>query len=87
MPLNRQVHSRPARAVAWASTDITRWMREQIAAAGGDPSSVPDEEFRFIRLRELKRRVGLGHSSIYRKIAAGEFPRSVTLGGSRREAA
>jgi hypothetical protein len=57
-------------------------MRAQVAAAGGDPSIVPDEPFHFIRLKELTRRVGLGHSSIYRKMAAGEFPRPVLLGGA-----
>lgn len=33
----------------------------------------------FLRLPEVKRRVGLSRSEIYRKIKAGEFPRPVKL--------
>lgn len=77
-----QIHPRPARAVAWASTDVIAWMRARVAAAGGDPAAVPDEPFHFVRLRELKRRVGLSSSTIYVKMAAGEFPRAIALGGA-----
>ena len=42
-----------ARAVAWPSTAITQWQREVIAAAGGDPSIVPEAPFKFLRLTTL----------------------------------
>jgi prophage regulatory protein len=34
---------------------------------------------RYIRLREVSKRLGVGHSTIYRMIAAGEFPRQLKL--------
>jgi len=36
---------------------------------------------RLIRLPEVKHRVGLGRSTIYRWMAEGRFPRPVRLGG------
>lgn len=48
----------------------------------------PDQEVpskpairRFIRLREVLHRTGLGRSTIYRWMNEGRFPRSVHLGG------
>ena len=35
---------------------------------------------RFLRIAEVKHQVGLGRSSIYRKIKCGEFPAPVPLG-------
>jgi predicted DNA-binding transcriptional regulator AlpA len=55
-------------------------MRDRVVQAGGDPSLVPDEDFRFLRLREVEARVGLRRSSLYRRIAAKEFPAPVLLG-------
>lgn len=37
---------------------------------------------RVLRLREVTRRVGLHTATIYRRIAAGEFPAQVSLGGN-----
>ena len=34
----------------------------------------------FLRLREVKTRVGLGKSAIYKRMNAGVFPRHVKLG-------
>jgi len=36
---------------------------------------------RFMRLTEVIRDTGLGRSSIYKRIAEGEFPKPVPLGG------
>jgi prophage regulatory protein len=36
---------------------------------------------RLIRLPEVRRRVGLGRSTIYRWMAEGKFPKPVQLGG------
>jgi prophage regulatory protein len=38
---------------------------------------------RLIRLREVRRRVGLGASTVYRYLAAGKFPRPIEIGGGR----
>ena len=37
-------------------------------------------EDRFLRLHEVLRLTGLSRSSLYRKVSAGEFPASVSLG-------
>ncbi|MEC8925775.1 MAG: AlpA family transcriptional regulator [Pseudomonadota bacterium] len=36
---------------------------------------------RLLRLNEVKAKVGLSRSSIYRRIESKEFPRPVSLGG------
>ena len=38
---------------------------------------------RVIRLGEVEYRTGLARSTIYRRIAQGEFPKSIPLGSSR----
>ena len=38
---------------------------------------------RIIKLPEVKHLSGLGRSSIYRMVAEGKFPASVSLGGGR----
>jgi predicted DNA-binding transcriptional regulator AlpA len=68
------------RAVGWPSPLIESWLRERIAATGGDPTIVPQEEFRFLRMEECERRTGLARSSIYRRIQQGTFPAPVPLG-------
>ncbi|RUO71648.1 helix-turn-helix transcriptional regulator [Idiomarina ramblicola] len=36
---------------------------------------------RVIRLNEVKDKIGLSRSTIYRRIANGEFPKPILLGG------
>lgn len=67
------------RAVAWSSTAVTKWMRDRIAAAGGDPSEIPDEPVAFWRLPTVVSRTGLSRPSIYRLVSLGQFPRGVPL--------
>lgn len=38
---------------------------------------------RFVRLPEVKARVGLSRSAIYARIAKGEFPKPISLGGGQ----
>ena len=38
---------------------------------------------RLLRLPEVEKRTGLGRSTIYNRMIAGTFPRSVPLGGGR----
>ncbi|MGP1679343.1 MAG: helix-turn-helix transcriptional regulator [Burkholderiales bacterium] len=47
-----------------------------------DPApTAPRRETRLIRFPEVKHRVGLGRSTIYRWMAEGRFPKPVQLGG------
>jgi len=53
-------------------------------------TALPESEPAFYRLADVVRITALSRSSIYRRIAAGEFPPQVSLGGRatgwRREA-
>ncbi|CAN7695913.1 helix-turn-helix transcriptional regulator [Paraburkholderia sp. 22099] len=51
-------------------------MAEQIVERAGANA-------RLIRLREVRTRVGLGASTVYRYLATGKFPRPVEIGGGR----
>ncbi|MGY6255176.1 helix-turn-helix transcriptional regulator [Paraburkholderia caledonica] len=51
-------------------------MNEHIGDHGGTKA-------RLVRLREVRARVGLGASTVYRYLAAGRFPRPVEIGGGR----
>jgi len=46
-------------------------------------TQVPRSTTSLHRLPEVMRRTGYGRSSIYQKVAAGEFPAPVDLGGGR----
>jgi predicted DNA-binding transcriptional regulator AlpA len=70
-----------ARAVAWPSSVVIGWMRERLAAAGGDPAAIPDEPFRYWRLPEVEQRVGVARSTVYRWVASRQFPAPLTLAG------
>jgi predicted DNA-binding transcriptional regulator AlpA len=67
------------RAVAWPSPLVTNWQRERLASAAQNTSIVPDEPFRFLRLPEVRSRVGLSTSTIYRLMAAGQFPKPIPI--------
>lgn len=41
------------------------------------------ETEKIIRLPEVKASTGLGRSTIYRRMATGDFPHSIPLGGDR----
>lgn len=48
--------------------------------ANGGASTLPETSpLAFLRLPEVKRRVGLSRSEIYRKVKEGSFPRPVKL--------
>lgn len=75
-----QIRPRPARSVAWASSDVIAWMRARVAASGGNPEIIPDQQFAFWRIDEVERRVGVKKSTLYRWVGEGIFPRSIPLG-------
>jgi predicted DNA-binding transcriptional regulator AlpA len=75
------VRRRPPRAVGWASSDVNRWLRERLAANGSDPGQVPpDSEFRYLRLPDVERVVGVKRATLYAWVADGRFPRPHVLG-------
>jgi predicted DNA-binding transcriptional regulator AlpA len=77
----QSVNPRPTRSVAWRSTSISKFQRERLAAAGLDPKEVPDDqEFRFLRLPEVMRLLGLPRSSVYRAVSDGLLEPPVPLG-------
>jgi len=45
-------------------------------------STTPAPVAAFVRLREVEARTGLSGKTIYRKMARGEFPKSVRLGAN-----
>jgi predicted DNA-binding transcriptional regulator AlpA len=67
------------RAVRWPSPAVLKWVRDQVVAAGGDPSQVPEMPFRLLPLGAVREMTGLSTSTVYRMQAAGEFPRSVPV--------
>ena len=42
----------------------------------------PEKPERLLRLRDVQSRIPLGRTTIYGKIARGEFPRPISLGGN-----
>lgn len=44
------------------------------------PEYIPVKSDRLLKLRDVKARTSLGHSTIYRKMAAGTFPKPRQLG-------
>lgn len=77
----------PARAVAWRSDDVNRYLRRILGAAGQDPSAVVDGPFRLLRLAEVLQIVGLSERSLYRRISLGEFPRGIPIDSAASAAA
>ena len=57
---------------------LERQEREAVAPECGSDHAGP----RMLRMRAVESRVGLSRQTIYRRIAAGEFPKQVPLGGS-----
>jgi prophage regulatory protein len=46
------------------------------------PTPIEPQRLRLIRIKEVKFRTGLSVPTIYRRMAAGTFPKSHSLGGS-----
>jgi predicted DNA-binding transcriptional regulator AlpA len=67
--------------VRWTSPQVIEFQRQILRDGGQDPSLIPDEPFRFIALPELRSRLSLSTTTIYRAMAAGKLPRPVKLNG------
>lgn len=72
-------HLPGGRAVAWISTEVIHWLRARVRASGGDPTAIPDEPSAMWRIPEVERRTGLSRATVYRMVAAGEFPNAIRL--------
>jgi hypothetical protein len=67
--------------VRWTTLQVVEAQRRILRENGQDPALVPDEKFRFIDLKEVKARLGVGTTTVYRAMAAGKFPRPVKFDG------
>jgi prophage regulatory protein len=60
--------------------DATAVLAQAFHTDNSADNSLPRGNARFLRLSEVRRRVPYGRASIYRLIAAGQFPRPYSLG-------
>jgi predicted DNA-binding transcriptional regulator AlpA len=86
MPTNANLAQRP-RAVRWPSTSVLNWVRARIVAGGGNPDDVPEMSFRLLPLAAVRELTGLSTSSLYRMMAAEEFPRAIPVDRASARAA
>lgn len=76
------------RAVGWPSTAVIAWMRKRVAAAGCDPSVIPDEPFRMWRAKEVMARTGItSRTTLWRRCQDSDFPKPVPLRDLERKCA
>jgi prophage regulatory protein len=54
-------------------------VEEKLVAHSFPPTHAPERK-KFLRLIQVRERTGLSRTTIYRKIAAREFPRPIHLG-------
>lgn len=59
---------------------VGQTLKRQAAGAGGDQAMSQAANRRLLRLPEVKERVGLSRTAIYRLIAEGQFPRQDCIG-------
>ncbi len=79
VPAGRRAPRPENGAVAWVNIAVLEWMRARLSDAGSDPSIIPDQPLRFLRLPEVESLTGLARSSLYRRMESGSFPRPVRL--------
>jgi hypothetical protein len=63
----------------WINTGLIDYLRANMIAAGQDGSLIKDEPQRVVRLPEVQKMTTLSKSAIYRRIAAGTFPKPFHL--------
>ena len=73
-----QIHT-SAKAVAIPSPAVEQWMRDRIAASGGDPAIVPTMDFCLLHPRRVLELTGLSRSVFYRLIDEGVFPKPIRI--------
>lgn len=72
----RNSSRQPAR---WVRAEIRKWVAERIAERDGIRPDVNTDDIALIPLTAVCELSGLKKSSIYALIAAGKFPRQVSL--------
>ena len=55
-------------------------MRERVAEAGGDPATVPDVAYRFLRPHDISTMCGVSLKTVYRMVEDGTLPKPVVVG-------
>jgi predicted DNA-binding transcriptional regulator AlpA len=78
MPRNPNLGA-AARAVGTPSPIVTQHMRNLVAAAGGDPASVPELPYKFMRPAAVAEMIGVSLATYYRMIDDGTFPRPIPI--------
>jgi predicted DNA-binding transcriptional regulator AlpA len=78
IPRNPNLGAAP-RAVVTPSPVVTQYMRNQVKKAGGDPSSVPELPYKFMRPAAIAEMIGVSLATYYRMIADGTFPRPIPV--------
>ena len=78
MPRNPNLGAAP-RAVVIPSPAVTGYMRARVKAAGGDPASVPDMPYKFMRPADVVAMLGVSTATFYRMIGDGIFPRPIPV--------
>jgi predicted DNA-binding transcriptional regulator AlpA len=76
--MNPNIRTAP-KAVAIPSPAITGWMRSRVAAAGGDPASVPEMPYQFLRPARVAELCGISIATVYRMIEDGTLPKPIAL--------
>ncbi len=85
-PRNPNLGTAP-RAVAIPLPALTEYMRSVVKAAGGDPSSVPDEPYRLMRPAAAAAMIGVSMATLYRMIDDGTLPRPIPVDRASARAA
>ena len=78
MPRNPNLSAAP-RAVVIPSPAVVDYMRARVKAAGGDPLTVPDMSYRFMRPADVIAITGISMATLYRLIQDGVFPRPIPV--------
>jgi predicted DNA-binding transcriptional regulator AlpA len=86
MPRNPNLGASP-RAVVIPSPVVTDYMRARVKAAGGDPASVPDMPYKFMRPADVVAILGVSIATFYRMIGDGIFPRPIPVDRAASRAA
>jgi predicted DNA-binding transcriptional regulator AlpA len=73
VPRNPNLAAAP-RAVAIPIHVVIEYMRDRVKAAGGDPSSVPDMDYKFLRPAAAAEMIGVSVATFYRMVEDGIFP-------------
>jgi predicted DNA-binding transcriptional regulator AlpA len=58
---------------------VIEYMRGLVKAAGGDPATVPDMPYKFLRPAAIAEMIGVSLATFYRMIDDGIFPRPIPV--------